>query len=264
MAKSKSKIKLPIILMAWPLAGMIISFFLYIVINFVLATSGMFNGSGMIANVTNVTLFVVTLGSIVLGIPSFTVGLILLILRLANKPSSNFGLGIAGMVLGIVSIMATFFVVGVIIGVVGICLSTAAIKRSNSQKGMAITGLVTSIVGVVMGAVFSLILLLAALSGVSDAAKSAEVKSQALIVSSIVVNHHDNNNSVYPSYKDLMDNLMGDYRTSYIVGSIGVYGSVKDIEYIPCYGDGAQVWYWDFESETYNSITYGDTSNCQY
>ncbi len=80
-----------------------------------------------------------------------------------NQVTTN-GKSIAGMVLGILSIVSPY--VGLILGIIGIVLSKKAldeIKISNEQgKGMAVAGLVTSIVGV---SIYALIILLVSLVG---------------------------------------------------------------------------------------------------
>ena len=61
------------------------------------------------------------------------------------------GLAVAGMVVGIVSIVAAFFLwwLGLIVGIVGIVLSAMAMKRPGG-RGMAVAGLVCSIIGAVL------------------------------------------------------------------------------------------------------------------
>lgn len=61
------------------------------------------------------------------------------------------GMAIAGLVLGIVSIVFNFIyaLVALIAGVAGIIVSVKAMK-SSSGKGMAIAGLVCSIIGLVI------------------------------------------------------------------------------------------------------------------
>lgn len=87
--------------------------------------------------------------------------------------------GIASMVLGIVGTALVFMTgimgpVSIVLGIIGIILSVvgfSAIKNGKSGKGMTIAGLVTSIVSVVFGIYFTL--MLAALVGVSTAAVDA-------------------------------------------------------------------------------------------
>lgn len=271
MAKTGSKIKVPIILMAWPLASFLVGLVMYLIINIATVSGGVGDGYSLIANILNIVLFVIVTGSIVLGIPSFVIGLILLILRLTG-PTKSFGLGVAGMVLGIVSVLSSFVAFGLIVGTVGICLSAASLKRGSSGKGMAITGLVTSIVGVFMSVFFLMVITIAAYAGVSMAAKSASVEADAMKVSTVVEGLYAANGE-YPTYIELDNDLsrggsladgvnaVGD---GSLADKVGMYGSLKDIEYIPCYGDGGMIWYWNFATEKYMTIDHGDTSDCQY
>lgn len=263
MAKSGVKVKVPIILMAWPIVGYIIALMAYIAINFALGASGSLTGNDSMVDILNITLFVIGLVSVVLGTPSFIIGAVLLILRLTAKRGSSRGLGIAGMVLGISSIITFLFGIGFIAGVIGICLSAAAIKRSRDKKGMAVAGLVTSIVGIFISFVVLIVIIMAAYSGVSDEATTSANKVNASTISSNVDKYYVIN-GVYPSYSELMGSLIDDNVSGSVIDSVGAYGSVKSVEYIPCNGDGGQVWYWDVKSEKYYAFSSGDTSKCQY
>lgn len=67
-------------------------------------------------------------------------------------PKQTDGLGIASMVLGIVSIIccwATFF--GFLLGVVGLILGLCAKKSDGKKSGFAIAGIITSSIGVALG-----------------------------------------------------------------------------------------------------------------
>lgn len=59
------------------------------------------------------------------------------------------GLAIASMVLGILSLLICW--VGWILGVIGLILASVSLGTHKGGKGMAITGLVTSILGVLWG-----------------------------------------------------------------------------------------------------------------
>lgn len=61
------------------------------------------------------------------------------------------GLAIAGMVVGIVAFIISFFSIGLILGIVGAVLSAiglAQLSKSNGPKGMAITGLILSVLAI--------------------------------------------------------------------------------------------------------------------
>jgi len=69
------------------------------------------------------------------------------------------GFGIAGLILGILSIMAGFspflWIVGLILGIVGLILSIK--QRKINPNGMAIAGLVLSIIGIVLSGIIFII-----------------------------------------------------------------------------------------------------------
>jgi hypothetical protein len=85
------------------------------------------------------------------------------------QKNSKDGLAIAGMVVGIVSVPCICFGwVAIIIGIVGLILSILGLKSPN-KKGMAIAGLICSIVGLIGG----LIVLIVAMLAVNEAANYA-------------------------------------------------------------------------------------------
>lgn len=74
-------------------------------------------------------------------------------------PAKRNGLGIAALVLGILSIPAAFFagVPGILLGLLAIVLGIIGLRRVRSRqadnKGMAIAGIVTGVVGLVLGVI---------------------------------------------------------------------------------------------------------------
>lgn len=65
-------------------------------------------------------------------------------------------MAIAALVLGIVSIVLSFFgqgIMGAILGVVGVILGVLG-KKDPERKGMATAGMVCSIIGIVLGLIF--------------------------------------------------------------------------------------------------------------
>lgn len=85
--KPKHKLLLPILLMVWPAAAIILALFAFAIISLVVGTTG-----GDITTtppstpqmVTNVVLFIFGALAFVLGLPSFIAGLVLLIVRLSK------------------------------------------------------------------------------------------------------------------------------------------------------------------------------------
>jgi len=70
----------------------------------------------------------------------------------------NNGKAIAGMVLGILSVL--FIVTGyaaLIMGTIAIILSGHSLIKEKTGRGMAITGLVTGIIGTIFGLIYAMI-----------------------------------------------------------------------------------------------------------
>lgn len=67
------------------------------------------------------------------------------------------GLAITGMVLGIVGLCTALFYIGGVVGIVGLIFSIIALRKASrglgAGKGMAIAGLVTSIVAIIVNAI---------------------------------------------------------------------------------------------------------------
>lgn len=88
--RKKSKIIIPIILMTWPVAGVILAIILYAITNFVTGTVAPSSEDDLFATnplqtIINIALFFVGGASIALGPISFIVGLVLLIVNLNQK-----------------------------------------------------------------------------------------------------------------------------------------------------------------------------------
>ncbi len=94
-------------------------------------------------------------------------------------------MAVAGLVLGIISIVFAFIpaypitsVIAIICGIVGIILCAIALKKDAEKKGMKITGLVLSIVGLVV----SIITLIACVACVSAATQVANDPATAAAI----------------------------------------------------------------------------------
>lgn len=79
------------------------------------------------------------------------------------QPAGNNGkgLGIAGMILGILAIILSFIpcfgVWAIVLAVVGVILSAVSLsqaKKANAPKGMAIAGLICSILAIIIGSIW--------------------------------------------------------------------------------------------------------------
>ena len=84
-------------------------------------------------------------------------------------PMRNSGLSVAGMVLGILTLVGFWIPIGsVILGVLAVALSGAGIAQTGklgwSGRGMAITGLVCGIVGLIPSVIFMIAFIGAAAS----------------------------------------------------------------------------------------------------
>lgn len=66
-----------------------------------------------------------------------------------NTPQQS-GLGIAGMIIGIISLLLACFVVGGFFGVIGLILSIVALTQKDRKSGMAIAGIVLNAIAIVI------------------------------------------------------------------------------------------------------------------
>lgn len=71
-----------------------------------------------------------------------------------TRSNTGTGLGIAGLVLGILSIplgiMGCTFILGLVLGIMGVTLSAVGLsqaRKANSQSGLILAGLIVSIIG---------------------------------------------------------------------------------------------------------------------
>ena len=75
-----------------------------------------------------------------------------------QRPPKKNGIGVAALVLGVLSILGGFFVAGAVLGIVAIILGVVGMQRANrgeaDNKGMAVAGLITGIIGVIISALF--------------------------------------------------------------------------------------------------------------
>lgn len=80
--------------------------------------------------------------------------------RLASESPQNekTGLQITGLILGIFSIVFAWVFVSTIVAALGILFSSVGMKRSN-LRGVAIAGLITSIIGFVLSNFFAWVLI---------------------------------------------------------------------------------------------------------
>lgn len=60
------------------------------------------------------------------------------------------GLGIAGMVIGIISVLLSCIIIGGFLGIIGLALSIAAITQKGKKKGFSIAGLVLNTISIII------------------------------------------------------------------------------------------------------------------
>ncbi|MBA3665559.1 MAG: SdpI family protein [Bacteroidetes bacterium] len=103
-----------------------------------------------------------------------------------SNPNAGKGMGIAGMILGIVAIIVSFVPCfgwwAVVLAVVGLILSAVSMsqaQKAGASKGMAIAGLICSIIAIIIGSIW--IFVIAKGAGMAaDQFKEAMEKSGAM------------------------------------------------------------------------------------
>lgn len=172
------------------------------------------------------------------------------------------GISIAGMVLGICSIVLVWF--GFILGVLAIILSSVGLKRA--KNGFAVAGLVTGIVGTVFGLIIGAAMIIGAFFGIQQSARDAAVRSDATSVQK-KAEQFNAAYEAYPSFEEMRAVLLNDDGYVITIDQQGIESgtdSGRDILYIPCYGYGAIIWYWSSADDEYKSLYAGDTASCEW
>lgn len=85
------------------------------------------------------------------------------------------GAGIASMILGIVGLVFSCFILGIIPAFLGLIFAIVALCQKDVKKGTAIAGLVCSIIGIL----FSILIILFGIAGSSNANKEVASSTQA-------------------------------------------------------------------------------------
>jgi len=91
-----------------------------------------------------------------------------------TDPNAGKGLGVAGLVVGILATLFSFIpclgMWAIVPGIVGIILSAISMKQAGpgGSKGMAITGLITSILGILIACYWLYVLYFVANTGVDQ------------------------------------------------------------------------------------------------
>ncbi len=176
-----------------------------------------------------------------------------------SQAASAKGPSTTGMVLGICSVVFSVGL-GLLLGIAAIIFSAIGLKRQ--KNGLAITGLVTGIVGVVIGLITGFFIGLAVYLAVQSQANESAIASDARTVILQAEQYKANNNS-YPSFEQMQRQLTMLDGKSVVIDRQGS-DAAGDVIYIPCYGDGAIVWYWSESAEEYKSEYAGVTNDCEW
>src|SRR5688572_16850876 len=94
----------------------------------------------------------------------------------APPPSTRLGLAVAALVLGLASIGLSFLLIGGLLGVIGVVLALIhIIQRPEQRRGMAISGVILSIFGIVASIGFGALYYIV----INDAVSSMAMGGQA-------------------------------------------------------------------------------------
>lgn len=177
----------------------------------------------------------------------------------APQPKSAKGVSTAGMVLGICSIVFSVLF-GFILGIMAIIFSAIGLKRQ--KNGLAIAGLVTGIIGLAIGLIFGFLLVITSYTAIQQRANESMIASDAMTVAKYA-ELYNTENDTYPSFRQMQKELDLRDGNTIVIDTQGS-NSDGDIIYIPCYGDGAIIWYWASSTQEYKSQYVGKTNNCEW
>lgn len=180
--------------------------------------------------------------------------------EVTQVPKEAKGLSIAGMVLGICSIVLVVWL-GFILGILAIIFSAIGLKRK--KNGIALAGLITGIIGTILSVIIGVVFIIfVAYAGIQESAHQSALKTDAVTVQTEAEQFSTMNSGVYPSFDEMQQQLDHD-GYSITIDKQGT-NSNGDIIYIPCYGKGSIVWYWNQNTSEYQSLYSGDTGDCEW
>ena len=142
-------------------------------------------------------------------------------------------------------------------GVLAIIFSAIGLKR-KAGVGMAVTGLVTGIIGVLDGIIVLIAVTISSYNGITERANDSATSSDAATVQKYAELFYANNGT-YPDLQEIQQESTAKGET-FIIGD---QGSSQNIIYVPCYGEGAIIWYWSAASQTYETRYVGTTDTCE-
>lgn len=80
-------------------------------------------------------------------------------------PEKSGGKAVGSLVCGIISILGFWSFITIVVSVVGIILGIINIAQKNPQKGMAIAGIITSVLGLLLSIGFFFLYIVAVMAG---------------------------------------------------------------------------------------------------
>ncbi len=73
----------------------------------------------------------------------------------APVPTPSIGFAVASLSLGIIAIFTSFLLVGIVAGLLGLIFGWVQLARSRAGRGMALWGLILSVIGMLLGGTFA-------------------------------------------------------------------------------------------------------------
>ena len=177
--------------------------------------------------------------------------------QVTEVPKDAKGVSIAGMVLGICSIVFAVWL-GFILGILAIIFSIVGIKRG--KNGMAIAGLVTGIIGLSISVLIVAFVAVGFYIDNSQRSEDSNVLSSAYVVQKEAKLFYADK-GVYPSFDEL-EEALNEHDPDVTIYEQGENENA-DIVYIPCEGKGGVVWYWSDAYDKYRTLEFGSTYACK-
>ena len=89
------------------------------------------------------------------------------------------GLGIASLVLGIIGLLSSCIIIGIVPAIIGLILAIISLTQKDKKHGTAIAGLICCIISIV---IFLIIMFFAAIGSGNSASQSDETKTESVVV----------------------------------------------------------------------------------
>lgn len=190
-----------------------------------------------------------------------------------QPPVGSSGLAIASLVLGIVGLTTSWFLVGLPLAIIGLVLGIISLVKRKPGSGMAIAGIITGAIGIVIGGLL-LVLTTLAYQGFNQQTESTKSRSTA---SNIVMKAEAYNAVMgsaeqpqYPDYETLVNQtdvpeavLDQSVKDELSDGNSHSASETTPVVYRGC-SDGALVTYWDSPNNRSESLQAGEPNRCQF